>query len=55
MSDLVFYYIEYMCAAVFVIIGVVSEAWGLGEFLLALMILWATTMILFCMGKRLND
>lgn len=55
MSDLFFYYIEYMCAAVFVIIGVVSGVWGFGEFLFAIMILWATTMILFCMGKRLND
>lgn len=52
MSDLFFYYIEYMCAAVFVIIGVVSGAWGLREFLLALIIFWATTMILFCVKNK---
>lgn len=28
MSDLIFYWVEYMCAAVFVIIGVASEAWA---------------------------
>lgn len=52
MSDLIFYWVEYMCAAVFVIIGVVSGAWGLGELLLALIIFWATTMILFCVENK---
>lgn len=36
MSDLIFYWVEYMCAAVFVIIGVASEAWGQESFCLLL-------------------
>lgn len=55
MLDFIFYFVEYMCAVSFITIGVVSGAWGFGEFLFAIMILWATTMILFCIGKRLND
>lgn len=49
MSDSIFYFVEYVCAEALVIIGVVAEAWNLGEFIIVLLIFWATTMILFCM------
>ncbi len=54
MSDLIFYCVEYMCAALFVRIGIISGEWDLGEFLIVLIILWATTMILFCIRKSLK-
>lgn len=52
MSDLIFYCVEYICAAVYVIIGVASGAWGSGELLIALLIFWATTMILYCIENN---
>lgn len=52
MLDFIFYFVEYMCAVSFITIGVISGVWGFGEFLFAIMILWATTMILFCMGNN---
>ncbi len=47
-----FFSVEYMCALALIIIGLVSGAWGVGEILFAIMILWSVTMILLCMGNN---